>query len=95
MFQVFEDEAELLTIATHPEHQRLGLARKIMAAWQSGAKYLGVSHTFLEVAEDNVATIVLYNACGYKACGRRSGYCQRKSSPYVDVLIMECRMNVK
>ena len=95
LFQVIVDEAELLTIATHPGHRRLGLARKIMADWQSEALHLGASRVILEVADDNVGAIELYNACGFKACGRRSDYYQRKNSPNVDALVMECRLNAK
>ena len=95
LFQVIAGEAELLTIATHPEHHRQGLARQIMGVWQIKAQRLGASRAFLEVAEDNVAAIALYNACGYTACGGRSDYYQRKDSPNVDALVMECRLNAK
>ncbi len=35
VFQVIADAAELLTIATHPNHQRQGLARITMLDWQA------------------------------------------------------------
>lgn len=95
LFQVIADEAELLTIATHPKYQRQGLARQVMADWHSRAIQLGASRAFLEVAEDNDSAIALYKSCGYAPCGLRSAYYHRKTGPDVDAVVMECHLKKK
>ena len=89
LFQVIADEAELLTIATQPAHQRQGLARKCMAEWHKAAQKNGASRAFLEVAADNGAAIELYKHCGYTPCGRRKAYYRRNDGPNVDAILME------
>ncbi len=95
LIQVIADEAELLTIATHPTCQRQGLARQVMADWHAEARHLGASRAFLEVAADNHPAITLYHACGYAPCGRRKAYYPRENGPGVDAIVMECRLNGK
>ncbi|EEE37079.1 ribosomal-protein-alanine acetyltransferase [Rhodobacteraceae bacterium KLH11] len=92
LFQVIADEAELLTIATHPNHQRQGHARQIMAEWHAEAQRLGASRAFLEVAEDNSAAIALYSACGYTPRATRKAYYLRENGPNVDAIVMECHL---
>ncbi|MGV6805197.1 MAG: GNAT family N-acetyltransferase [Ruegeria sp.] len=92
LFQVIGDEAELLTIATHPDHQRLGYARTCMQEWQEKAADLGARRAFLEVAADNAAAIALYQSCGYARCGLRQGYYLRDKADKVDAIVMERRL---
>ncbi len=93
LFQVVADEAELLTIATHPAYQRQGLARQVMTDWHTEARRLGASCAFLEVASDNDPAIELYRATGYNPRGTRRAYYQRKSGADVDAIVMECLLN--
>lgn len=86
--RVILDEAELLTIATHPAHQGRGLARACMAAWMAEAQARGASHAFLEVAADNGPALALYAACGFESCGRRRGYYRRENAAAADAVIM-------
>lgn len=88
LVRVIADEAELLTIATHPEHQRQGLARQIMDIWQQEAAARGATEAFLEVAADNLPAQTLYEANGFAECGRRAGYYARKDAPAVDAVLM-------
>ena len=88
LVRVVADEAELLTIATRPEHQRQGLARACMQKWQSVACRLGAAEAFLEVAEDNIAAQALYRAFGFAEYGRRTGYYRRQGASPVDALLM-------
>jgi len=92
LFQVVADEAELLTIATHPDRQRHGLARACMADWQGIARRNGAGRAFLEVAADNLAATALYRACGFEIGGSRRGYYQRKGAIAVDALMMRRRL---
>lgn len=89
VFQVIADEAELLTIATHPYHQRKGLARILMDTWQNEAARLGATRAFLDVAADNAPAIALYESCGYMRCGMRKGYYRRSTGTNVDAILME------
>ncbi len=87
------DEAELLTIATCPRHQKKGLARQCMAEWMPLACKKGAKRAFLEVAADNAAAIGLYTSCGFAANGRRAGYYPRQNAPSVDAVIMSCALS--
>ncbi|MEX0348738.1 MAG: GNAT family N-acetyltransferase [Paracoccaceae bacterium] len=89
VFTLIGDQVELLTIATHPDAQRQGLARRCMELWQSEAAANGAQRAFLDVAEDNSAAIALYEACGYAKCGVRRGYYLREAGLKVDAIAME------
>jgi ribosomal-protein-alanine N-acetyltransferase len=84
LVRVIADEAELLTIATHPDYRRQGLARAVMAQWQSRAHQKSASTAFLEVAADNHAAIRMYLSCGFQQSGVRRGYYARKNASAVD-----------
>ncbi len=88
LIRVTLDEAELLTIATHPDFRRRGLASMLMAQWQAIAHERGAKRAFLEVADDNAAAIALYRSAGYDSCGSRPGYYRRNKGRTVDALIM-------
>lgn len=90
LVRVVVDEAELLTIATHPKQQRQGLARACMTHWQATAQTRGAVRGFLEVAADNTAAIALYHACGFEITGQRRGYYRRLGQNPVDALLMSC-----
>jgi ribosomal-protein-alanine N-acetyltransferase len=82
------DEAEVLTLATDPAHRRKGLARAVLAAFETAAVEAGAAQVFLEVAEDNQAARGLYAAAGYVAAGRRPGYYPAPGGPSVAALIL-------
>jgi len=88
LIRVTLDEAELLTIATHPRCQRRGLGRALMEKWHAIAHERGARRAYLEVAGDNAAAIALYRACGYDSCGLRPGYYQRSGGKPVDALVL-------
>ncbi len=88
LVRVVLDEAELLTLATHPDHQRQGLARGLMEAWHERAQDRGAVRGFLEVAADNLPATRLYVACGYDVIGLRLGYYARPDGPPVDAVLM-------
>lgn len=88
LFSVAVDEAELLTVAVHPEHQRRGLARDLLTAAQAALAAEQVLKIHLEVAADNAGAIALYEALGYRASGRRKQYYRRASGDRVDAIMM-------
>lgn len=83
------DEAELLTLATDPDHRRKGLARARLAAFEAAAKARGARIAFLEVAADNAGARALYDAAGYVQTARRRGYYARPDRGPVDALILQ------
>ena len=88
LVRVIADEAELLTIATHPGHRRQGLARACMAAWMAEAAARGAAQAFLEVAHDNAPALALYQAMGFSRSGLRPGYYPRPDAPAADAVVM-------
>ena len=82
------DEAEIVTLATHPDHRRQGRARRALVAFHEAARAAGADTAFLEVAEDNAAARGLYAATGYALAGRRKGYYSRAGQPPVAALIL-------
>lgn len=72
--RVVADEAEILTLATDPQHRRQGLARGRLAAFETEAAARGAAAVFLEVAESNAGARALYAGAGYTEVGRRPGY---------------------
>jgi ribosomal-protein-alanine N-acetyltransferase len=66
--------ADVLTIAVHPDAQRRGLGRALLAAAAAGWRDEAVAEAFLEVRADNEAAIALYRACGWRPAGRRRAY---------------------
>jgi ribosomal-protein-alanine N-acetyltransferase len=83
------DEAELLTIATDPDHRRTGLARARLAAFETEARHRGAHRAFLEVGAENPAAQHLYRAAGWTEIGRRAGYYARKGNGTEDAILME------
>lgn len=81
-------EAELLTIATAPEHRRQGLGRRTLAAFEAEATRRGAVEAFLEVAADNAPALALYRASGWGRVGRRPGYYRDASAAPADALIL-------
>jgi ribosomal-protein-alanine N-acetyltransferase len=88
LVRVILDEAELLTIAVHPEGQGRGTGRALMRNWHQLAAARGAARAFLEVAADNLPALSLYKTSGYALDGRRAGYYRRPGAAPVDALLM-------
>jgi ribosomal-protein-alanine N-acetyltransferase len=86
-------EAEILTLAVHPEARRLGLGRALVESAATTAQSFGTEAFWLEVAVDNDAAIALYAATGFEAAGKRPGYYARKDGERVDALVMRRLLN--
>jgi ribosomal-protein-alanine N-acetyltransferase len=72
--RVAAEEAEILTLAVHPEARRQGHGGALLAGAMSGALARGAATMFLEVAESNQAARGLYAAAGFAEVGRRRRY---------------------
>ncbi len=86
--RVVLDEAEVLTLATHPAHRRLGHGTAMLARFETEARMRGAAHAFLEVRATNTAAQALYAAQGYTETGRRKGYYRSTSGARVDAILL-------
>lgn len=71
VFSQVLDEAELLLIATHPDHLEQGFAKALL---QSSLIELQVSKVFLEVREGNIPARKLYETLGFREYAKRPKY---------------------
>lgn len=86
--RVVAGEAEILTLATHPDHRRHGLARAVLATLESRARTQGAEVIFLEVDTANTAARALYAAAGYGPAGLRRGYYRHADGQASDALVL-------
>ena len=68
------DEAHVATLATHPDHRRQGIGRRLLAHALRHLIADGARSSFLEVRESNLAAQEMYRKFGYEAAGRRRRY---------------------
>lgn len=71
-------DAEILTIATHPDERGQGFAGLVLAHAHRALQKEGLRDVFLEVAEDNDSAMALYRRLGYRPIGRRPAYYRRE-----------------
>ena len=86
--RVAADEAEILTLAVHPEARRRGLARALVDQALAEAAGAGAIRVLLEVAIDNSAARGLYERLGFVETGRRGRYYGRADGSRVDALVL-------
>lgn len=68
------DEGYITNIATHPDHRRQGVARRLMCELMTRAGLLGLRFLSLEVRPSNSGAIKLYSGLGFVEAGRRKGF---------------------
>jgi ribosomal-protein-alanine N-acetyltransferase len=66
-------EAEIHTIGVHPDYQRRGLGRRLLAGLLEYADALRAT-VFLEVRTDNDGALELYRSTGFERLGIRRNY---------------------
>ncbi|QRG09535.1 ribosomal protein S18-alanine N-acetyltransferase [Xanthobacter dioxanivorans] len=71
---VVPPEAEVLTVAVVTDRRRRGIGRLLLSHHLARLASEGVTTSFLEVEEANVAALALYRTLGYRETGRRRGY---------------------
>lgn len=91
--RVAADEAELLTLAVHPDARRRGLGRRLLREFEVRAAAAGAATAFLEVAADNASARALYAAAGWREAGRRRGYYLRPATAPVDALVLRRKLS--
>lgn len=83
-FSVIVDEAEIHTIAVHPEHQQKGFGQRLLEYVLQTLQAQGVRKVFLEVREDNIPAQKMYTKAGFTVTYIRKKYYGTK-----DAYIME------
>lgn len=68
------EDAELLTIATHPARRRRGIAVQLLQALDAEAASRGLKRWVLEVACNNLPARRLYERFNFVEIGVRKGY---------------------
>lgn len=86
--RVIADEAEILALATDPDHQRRGAARAVLNGFETRAHARGAARVFLEVAAANHPARAFYAARGYAEAGRRRAYYSLPDGGTDDALIL-------
>jgi ribosomal-protein-alanine acetyltransferase len=66
--------AHILTIDIEPSHRRKGIAQKLLHEIETIFKERGLRECRLEVREDNVAALNLYQKLGYEKAGKLKKY---------------------
>ncbi|MEL7111829.1 MAG: GNAT family N-acetyltransferase [Pseudomonadota bacterium] len=86
--QIAVDGAEILTLATHPERQRKGLAARLLAFFERHSPIEGLQTWLLDVAADNQSAIAFYAKLGFQVDGRRPEYYKRLEGQRIDAILM-------
>ena len=82
------DEAEILTIAVRRQDRRAGLAWRLMGATIRKLKTDGCRILFLEVEEENLAAIGLYEKLGFMQIASRPAYYRDENGRRTTALVM-------
>jgi len=86
--QLAADEAEVLTIGVRADHQRHGIACRLVEALARAMRKAEVRRLHLEVGAGNLPALRLYRKLGFKETGRRKGYYERKGQPAEDAVVL-------
>jgi ribosomal-protein-alanine N-acetyltransferase len=87
LVQIAADEAEIISLGTHPPARRLGLARALLVHAAAEAARRSAGAMYLDVAEDNSAALALYRGLGFIVRARRKAYYQREGQS-ADALVL-------
>ena len=88
-FLKVRDQAEIISLAVHPDSRRRGMGKKLMKALLDYCRIHGVQWVSLEVGLSNVPAVELYTGCGFKEVGRREKY---YSDTGEDALVLQLEM---
>ena len=85
--RVVSDEAEVLSVAVHPEYQNRGLGRDLVTKLLTECRSRGAGQAFLEVSEHNLPARKLYEIMGFHAAGRRRAYYRSGQTGPTDAIV--------
>ena len=79
LYRCASDECEIITLCVRPENRRQGTAQRLLSALEVILLGCGVTRVFLEVEENNISALKLYEGAGYVHTGRRKNYYQNEA----------------
>ena len=82
---IVSGELHINNIGVHPSYRRRGVAAQLLEGMLGRAYAKGVTVSYLEVRESNVAATALYTCYGYQPIGRRRNYYDH---PQEDAIMM-------
>jgi ribosomal-protein-alanine N-acetyltransferase len=88
LYQIVEDEIEILTFCVTPVARRTGIGHAILNTVLISAKDKNVRRIFLDVAIDNHGALALYVKTGFHVVGKRTAYYLR-GSERIDAVLLE------
>lgn len=88
LLRIAGPEAEILTIAVHPDMRRQHIAKTLLTEAHAFAKTANVEEVFLEVADQNHAAIALYESAGYTRQGIRKDYYTGPKGEHISAIVM-------
>lgn len=95
LLRAVADEAEILTLAVHPQARRRGVGARLVREGVAGAVARGATRLFLEVADNNLPALALYARAGFSEAGRRPGYYAHPEGGRQDALILALNLPAK
>lgn len=87
--RVVFDDLQILTIGTHPEHQRKGYGKQLLTFLVKECKSKALTQISLEVRLRNDGARKFYEAFGFKELGIRKGFYEDTGD---DALIMAVKL---
>lgn len=91
-FWLFEQEAHIATIASHPDHRRLGYGQIALAGMLDRALTLNAETSRLEVRQSNTTAQTLYEKYGFKQVARKRRYYRSNGE---DAYIMVAQLSTR
>jgi len=88
LIRVVEDESELLTIAVDPKWRGKRVGQALLKAVFDDLLLSPARRMFLEVSEENVAAIRLYQREGFATISSRKGYYPKPDGSQATALVM-------
>jgi len=82
-------QVEILTFCVLPAYRKQGVGHALLGEFCRSTSISGDAEIFLEVRENNMAAIALYEKNGFTIIGRRKDYYGGKGTPHQDALVMK------
>jgi ribosomal-protein-alanine N-acetyltransferase len=82
------DEAEILSIATHPRRRGEGIAGRLLSAHREALLLNRIRTLFLEVEDSNAPALALYRRQGFTEVSRREAYYRKADGSAATALVM-------
>ncbi len=86
------DALEILTIATHSDFRRKGLATRLLQEFDSVSPQSIDKNWLLEVEADNASAISFYEGLGFTKVGVRKKYYKKQNNERIDAIIYSAKI---